>query len=911
MSNSTVSQARLMRSPWRFNQLALSVALVMGGVVALPGTAFAAAPDAGQVIGNTASATYSDGSGVTRNATSNNVNTSVLQVASFTLTSNNTKYVTLGGQVVYPHTLTNTGNGTDTFQLNAANQAGTDFNLGTLRIYADADNNGIADDAVNLIGQTVSLPRDGVFTFVVVGSAPSTGIADGDSAVVDVTADSQVYEGNVTEDPADVTNVDTAILTADAVINVVKSANVSQGLTGTLITYTLAYTNSGNNTATGVTLTDVIPAGTTYVAGSGKWNGATQTDAVGAPDDVFSITGSTITAAIGSVGQNVSGEIKFTVQVDSSTAPGFLNNTAQFSYDPDGGGVKPAVGPTNSNTVPFEVLQTRNVGANDSTSNSDDGTPAGDDTVTQGPVAQGATVWFANKIWNQGNGTDSFDITLSGSNFPAGTIFTLYKDDQSNVLLDTTGNVTPDTGPLAAGGSYTVYVKAVLPATVSGNNGGAGYDVVVTATSTTTGSVVAAGDEDDTVTDHLTAITANTVDIENAGGLADGSSITNGGAAWTPITTDPNTSVTFLLKVQNTSAVPDTFRLLADDDGTFGVSNDLPASWTVSYKPDGGTGDCSTTTAISVVDTGLIVAGGEAVFCAVVSVPQFAAPGTTNIYFRASSDTYGTLDTKMDSVTVNTKRNISLVSSQSNTVYPGGSVDYLHTITNNGNVLEGDGVASSVALATSGNLAGWSSVIYWDQDNNGSVTGDPVVTDLSFVSNAAAGLAPGESINLIVKVQSPGSALDATSNVTNVTATASGVISSVAAPTIAPNADTTTVNAGQIRLYKTQALDAACDGTADGAFANTALSAKPGACIIYKIEAKNEGSQPATSVVLSDATPAFTSLEVVGGRPSVTQGSITTPAVPASGYTGNVSASFGTINGGQSATMEMAVQIDN
>ena len=87
MSNSTVSQARLMRSPWRFNQLALSVALVMGGVVALPGTAFAAAPDAGQVIGNTASATYSDGSGVTRNATSNNVNTSVLQVASFTLTS--------------------------------------------------------------------------------------------------------------------------------------------------------------------------------------------------------------------------------------------------------------------------------------------------------------------------------------------------------------------------------------------------------------------------------------------------------------------------------------------------------------------------------------------------------------------------------------------------------------------------------------------------------------------------------------------------------------------------------------------------------------------------------------------------------------------------------------------------------
>ena len=911
MSHTTVSQARLMRSPWRFNQLALSVALVMGGVVALPGTAFAAAPDAGQVIGNTASATYSDGSGISRSATSNNVNTSVLQVASFTLTADTTKYVTLGGQVVYPHTLTNTGNGTDTFQLSVANQAGTDFNLGTLRIYADADNNGVADDAVDLNGQTVSLARDGVFTFVVVGSAPSTGVADGDSAVIDVKADSQVYEATPAEDPADVTNVDTAILTADAVINVVKSANVSQGLTGTLITYTLAYTNSGNNTATGVSLTDLIPTGTTYVADSGKWNGAAQTDGTG--DDVFSITGSTITAAIGSVGQNVSGEIKFTVQVDATTAPGFLTNTAQYTYDPDGGGVKPAIGPTDSNDVLFEVLQTRNVGANDSTSNSDDGTPAGDDTVTQGPVAQGATVWFANKIWNQGNGTDSFDITLSGSNFPAGTIFTLYKDDQSNVLLDTTGNVTPDTGPLAAGGSYTVYVKAVLPATVSGNNGGAGYDVVVTATSTATGSVVAAGDEDDTVTDHLTDITANTVDLQNDGGKSTGNALDNLGAAWTDITTNPNNDVTFVLKVLNTSAVPDTFRLLADDDGTFGVSNDLPTNWTVTYHPDGGTGDCSTVAATSVVDTGLIVGGGSAVFCAVVHVPtgQYAPPGTTNIFFRASSDTYGTQDVKKDSVTVNTVRNISLVSSQSNTVYPGGSVDYLHTITNNGNVLEGNGVVSSVALATSGNLAGWSSVIYWDQDNNGSVTGDPVVTDLSFVSNAAAGLAPGESINLIVKVQSPGSALDATSNVTNVTVTTTNVSYSTTVPTTAPNADTTTVNAGQIRLYKTQALDAACDGTADGAFANTALSAKPGACIIYKIEAKNEGSQPATSVVLSDATPAFTSLEVVGGRPSVTQGSITTPAVPASGYTGNVSADFGTINGGQSATMEMSVQIDN
>ena len=104
MRKTTNGQAR---NAWRLNPLALSVALVLGGVSA---QALAVAPDAGQTIGNIATATYTDGSGVIRPATSNPVSTTVLQVASFTLDAAQTKFVTLGGQVVYPHTLTNTHN---------------------------------------------------------------------------------------------------------------------------------------------------------------------------------------------------------------------------------------------------------------------------------------------------------------------------------------------------------------------------------------------------------------------------------------------------------------------------------------------------------------------------------------------------------------------------------------------------------------------------------------------------------------------------------------------------------------------------------------------------------------------------------------------------------------------------------
>jgi len=104
------------------------------------------APPAGTPIGNQASATYLDASNTARTATSNLVTTIVQQVASFTLTADGARTAAPGGQAVFPHVLTNTGNGSDDFPLALANQPGDDFDLTGLAIYADANGDGVPDN---------------------------------------------------------------------------------------------------------------------------------------------------------------------------------------------------------------------------------------------------------------------------------------------------------------------------------------------------------------------------------------------------------------------------------------------------------------------------------------------------------------------------------------------------------------------------------------------------------------------------------------------------------------------------------------------------------------------------------------------------------------------------------------------
>ena len=938
---------------WRLNTLAAAMAVAMGGFSA---GAFAAAPAANSQIGNTATATYTDASAVSRSATSNTVQTIVQQVGSFTLVSDNTRLVAPGGQVVYPHTLTNTGNGSDTYTLTSAQSAGDQFDLNSFAIYADLDGNGVPDNAVNLAGTSVTVASGGVFKFVVVGSAPGTVVA-GNTAVTTVTATSGF---NAATD----SDTDTATVTADAVINIVKSANVVTGPTGTVVEYTLTYTNTGNNTATDVTITDAIPQGAglfggmIYQAGTGVWSagGALTDAAAGDPAGItYSVTGTaptqTVNAVIASVAPNVSGTIKFSVMVDNSTAdgnlkaaPGILTNTANFTYDPDGAGAGAVTTSQPTNSVNFTVTQTSDVSANDSITLS---TLTGDDDiVTVATAGQGTTVSFSNIIWNTGNGPDSFNVIYAnaggGAGFPAGTSFQLFQADGNNVLQDTNSDGVPNTPVIQPGQSYTVILKATLPANATGNNGGLGFDVVKTATSITDPT------QNDTVTDTLSAITSNLLDLSNntvSTPNAEGQGVDNTSAGteadgtnpWENRNVDPGATATFPLLVQNKVGVADNYNLAAGS--TTGMAA-LPAGWTVEFRADGGAGDCSTVGA-TLTNTGTINAAASRLVCAVVTTPTTQTPITQDVFFRVTSPVSNATDSIYDTVTVNTYRNLQMITDRTGQVFPNGSVVYEHTLTNNGNVTEGD-AATEMLLTGTNSLAGFTTVLYIDSNNNGVLdAADVAINGVSGTDNfhtvtagtagtgmgdGLAGLAPGESVRIFAKVQAPAGATPGTTDTATITANVVGTVNTVAEPTDPVNTDTTNVVGGQIRLDKEQALDAACDGTADAAFSNANISALPGACIMYRIVATNEGVSDVNSVVINDTTPTFTTLfsKVVGTyelgtivvtaptTPAVTgSGTVNTiPTAPADGGTGAFIVNVGTLTGNQTGTFTFSVRID-
>ncbi|EFM12133.1 conserved repeat domain protein [Paenibacillus curdlanolyticus YK9] len=126
-------------------------------------------------------------------------------------------------------------------------------------------------------------------------------------------------------------------------ISVVKSASSSNATLGDTIVYTLAVTNTGN-LAAAVTLTDTIPAGTTFTDNSVIVNR-------------FPFPGISPATGIdlGSVAPGSTVTVTFSVVVTSLPSPQVLSNTgtASYTYSPPDG--RTLTGSVNSNTVSFPV----------------------------------------------------------------------------------------------------------------------------------------------------------------------------------------------------------------------------------------------------------------------------------------------------------------------------------------------------------------------------------------------------------------------------------------------------------------------------------------------------------------------------------------------------------------------------
>ncbi|MBW4018344.1 DUF11 domain-containing protein [Moraxella osloensis] len=902
----------------RLNQLAASIALVAGGAALMP-TAQAAAPTAGSNISNIATASYTDGNGASKTVTSNEVKTIVLQVSSFTLVADRNATINPNGTATLSHTLTNTGNGTDTFTLNVSQLGGDDFDLNNVHIYLDSNQDGLPDNNTEIT--SVTLTANQSVGIIVVSTVPVTQ-TDGQKAQYTLNATAG-FDTSVTR-----FNTDTVTVSAGASMQIQKSASVASVAPNGDITYTLTYKNTGNGAAAFVTIQDTLPNTVTYTAGSGLWSGSSTalTDATGGDpagiDYRYDSTSKMVLVSLTNVPANSTGTVKFTVKANAGNNSN-VNNTASIFIDTDNDPTNTPTGttPTQSNqtTVTPTLIYTGTI--NDSATdvyadaakvttdpNKDDqilsvtsqGVPVvfGDD---QGSADTGADLIV---VHNTGTATETFNVSINKSALPSGSIVQLFKSDGVTPLTDTNGDSVVDTGPIAAGTNYKIVAKVTLPSTYSEN------DASITNVTTLTLTPVSNPSAADTIKLVITDVVRATVDLTNGdntntttGGPTAGSSGQDTGVPVDTKTTAPGTAVTFPLSVTNNSTTPDNFNL---------SSTGLPSGWTVQYYVDANKDGVPDGAAIT--NTGNIPASSTVNLIAVVTPSANQAPITQNVVFTVSSPATGLSDSMTDQVVVSAKRSLSLAADNVGQVAPGGTVTYTHTLTNNGTITEG-ATAGSLPYTLTNNQPGWTTTLYVDLNNNGRADNNELVTgnDLGALiatynpdNDSTSGLEAGQSIKLFIKVEAPANATAGVQN-SNVLTISPTTVSDTAMSPVS-NTDLTTVNDGQVRLTKEQAI-ADCTSGVPGAYSQNTISAKPGTCVAYRITAKNEGNVAVTNVQISDATPAYTTFQAIADKsPAVTNATAGTP--PAHNGTGSVTATQATLAPNTTAVLQFVVKIN-
>lgn len=896
-----------LNTPWRNVMGAAAAALAVALSTFVPVTSAHAAPAAGTVIGNQASATYTDGAGTSRTTTSNLVQTTVSQVKSFTLTANGSRTAAPGQTVYYPHVITNTGNGTDTYALGTVTTGGGFTHGGPLAYYADADGNGVPDNAV-AITTSGAIAAGTQFRFVVAASVPG-GATLGQTGTLTVPVTDT--GGN------SLSNTDTTTVAASAV-TVTKALSVSSGPSpsAAALTVTLSYTNAGTAAASNLVLTDVLPTGMTYVAASGSWSGQALTDAAaGDPAGISYAYASgtrTITATITTVPAGGSGQVTFQVNIAGSLSPtnsalgtscttagcpALTTNTATYV-------TATQTTATSTNSVTYNVLQTAGVVLNGSSAGA--GATAGEPIVVTS-AAQGATASFSVYAWNTGNGTDTINVSIPAlGSFPAGTTFQIFRSDGTTPLIDTNGDGTVDTGPVAPSTSTPValIVRATLPTTgATGNNGGAGFTTSVVAATVFTPAAT------ESAPIRLDSITANAVDLTVNAAIPAATVGQGFGATGTTVVQTNNVTPaqssavtsTFSVYVNNTGAAADSYNL--------SLQNTLPSGWNLSFRAP-VSGSCATTGA-SLTSTGSVPASPPAsantLVCAVVTVPSIqsgnAGPGNRTLELRAQSASTGASnDVVTVQVSVQTVNALSLSPNGMQQTYPAAAVTYNHTLSNIGNVAQTVNFASGF-LSDAQAAAGWTSAAYLDTNANGTL--DLGTDTLLAVGSSIASLPVGESRTIFVRVFAPASATSASpANVTTLTATYNTTLTVGAT-------DTTSITEGLL-LVKEQ-VSTGCTTTPAGGYSINPITASaataPGQCIGYRITATNTTAQTITSVQVSDTVPANTRLHTACGAPAGSAG-VTMAGTATNGNGGTVTATAASLAPTASFTATFCVRID-
>ncbi|MEM7666721.1 MAG: hypothetical protein AAF250_12770 [Pseudomonadota bacterium] len=315
--------------------LVASVAAVF--TVASP--ALAEGVDAGTLIENTATATYDDGDGP-KTVDSNTVTVRVDELIDVTVTSLNSGPVAANpGEAILTFEVTNPGNGPEAYQLTANPAvAGNDFDTVVDSIAVDTNGNGVYDPGVDEIltapETTAVLAPDEAITVFVLLTVPA-GVTDGQESDVELTADAvtgtgtpgTLFAGQGVDGGDAVVGTTTAsasaigeLLVGITSVDLIKAATIADPFGGTsavpgaVVTFTITADVAGSGSVDDLVLTDAIPTGTTYSAGTLALDGAPLTDAAG--DDAGQASATEISVDLGTVVGGTSRAITFDVTID-------------------------------------------------------------------------------------------------------------------------------------------------------------------------------------------------------------------------------------------------------------------------------------------------------------------------------------------------------------------------------------------------------------------------------------------------------------------------------------------------------------------------------------------------------------------------------------------------------------------
>jgi len=179
------------------------------------------------------------------------------------------------GTAILAHTIINTGQGTDTFNLSTV--AAGDFAPAGTVYYQDLDGDGLAGpgDAILTDTNGDGVPDTGPLTpgvpydLLVVFTAPG-GLGEGDTSIITITAASSA-------NPAMAATVMDTLTVSTPAMTLVKSVNTATVAPGNLLTYTVVYTSAGSTDAYNAVIIDPVPPATTYLPGSAVGPGTTVT----------------------------------------------------------------------------------------------------------------------------------------------------------------------------------------------------------------------------------------------------------------------------------------------------------------------------------------------------------------------------------------------------------------------------------------------------------------------------------------------------------------------------------------------------------------------------------------------------------------------------------------------------------